>query len=1660
MKHIHDFSVLNQMMQESFWNRSEVKKTRYLAQSFMMILAACLMLFNPQQGLTQTIASWDFTNEPGDQVSTAGTGSSNLTATNFTRGAGVTATAASNSISGSGWSTASDDYFSFGITVAEGFEADLATLVIATRSSNTGPGNIALQYSVDNFATNLANWTQSGTTFNNQSIDLSFLPNLSGTVEFRIVVTNTTSANGDTIASGGTFRVGNFFDGTNFIPVNFTGTVNALPAPAPVVLVNWNFAGESGNQTFTVGSGSTGVTALNFTRGSGIAPASASNSISSNSWNDGGADRFFSFGFTVESGKAVDLDTLQIGFRASGTGPRDMALRYSGDGFTNNLATWTNSNNAFDNRSIILNTLTNLQGSVEFRIVNISETAANGSSIASAGTFRATNYFVNGIDQGNARFYGTIKNTGVTPTTPVVSIQATDANANEQGQGTATFRISRTGVTTDALTVSYTVGGTASNGTDYTPSLTGTAIIPASAAFVDITITPVDDNAEEGNETVTLTLTDAADYDLGNPASATATITDNDQAVVITKIHTIQGNSTNQLSNISGSGAHDDRSPLEGQTVTIEGIVTATYNGLNAFFMQEEDTDTDSDPSTSEGIFVFFNAAPTVNVGDKVQVRGAVDEFFGMTQIDNDNGALLVTVINSGNALPSAATIDLPIAANQDVNDFYEQFEGMRVNFQDKMVVSEYFELARYGQIVLTENNRPFQYSHIDNTPTSAEYAAFQDELARRTIILDDENNIQNAPLTLPAPNNVFFHPQPNGFGVGTQGVNFFRGGDAVNNLTGILHWSFAGQSGTDAWRIRPTITNPVQFTIENERPTSPANVGGNVKVASFNVLNYFTTIDNVGGSNSPRGADSQDELTRQTQKLAQALKGINADIFGLVEIENNDNTALLAVANALNDEVGAGTYLPVLTGTVGTDAITVAFMYNKNVVAPVGAPAILDDASFTDPNNTGQQRSRPAVAVTFEVIDNNNPDFGAKFTVVANHLKSKGAAGASDADLDQNDGQGAWNDTRAKAATALANWLATDPTGSGDPDFLIIGDLNAYKGEAPITNLKNAGYTDLVESFGGSNAYSYVFDGQLGYLDHALANGSLASQVTGATEWHINADEVPVFDYNNNVDDGAGEQSFEAKPSGNNLFEANAFRTSDHDPVVIGLNLTVPCTASIQSINTSNPTNCGLNNGSITINATGISLEYSINNGLSFQSSQVFSNLSAGSYNVVVREENDNSCTATQLVSLTAPAAPIISNVSAVCEGTSAKITITASANGETLEYSIGAAFQSSNVFSGLPSNTNYTVTVRKANATACTATDNVTTPDCTPTCNAIAVTELRLVNSTNGSLIKVLQSGDVIDRLATPNYNIVAITENCNGQIVESVVFRRNGATFSTENVAPFAMGGDNNGNFYKLNLPLGAQTIRATPFTADGGKGIIGNFLEVNISVVEGVTPVCTNISVKELRLVNSSNGNLIKILQNGDVINVAANPNYNIVAITEDCSGKKVESVEFRRNGGVFRIENTAPYAMAGDNNGSFFNLNLPLGTQTIRATPFSADGAKGIIGNFLDVNVTLVNNAARVAQSNAPDAPLAIELSMYPNPTSEQIYVKVANPEFGQVTVQVTDLLGRVMAYKTVEKTQTVLETEMNVSTFPEGTYLLKVQHGDAQKIERFFVEKK
>lgn len=681
-----------------------------------------------------------------------------------------------------------------------------------------------------------------------------------------------------------------------------------------------------------------------------------------------------------------------------------------------------------------------------------------------------------------------------------------------------------------------------------------------------------DSNQRCPNGTGGLRNTDSFDQYAPTPGEAnvcTTTIT-----ATPAKIHEIQGSGDT----VTGAGPF-----------IVEAIVVGNYTGsgqLNGFFIQEEDADVDGDPATSEGIFVFCGSCTTpVAIGDLVQVTGAASDFFDMSQLTATTAGDVVVVSNS-NTLPTPSSVALPIpgftatdptTAEMQINAYFEPFEGMLVQFPQTLTVVEYFELSRYGQILLA-SERLRQFTD-QNVPSAAGFAQHQAMVASSSIILDDDNNIQNAALEDDGTvdDDPVFYPATGGFSTG----NSFRGGDTITTLTGVLHWSFAGQSGTDAWRIRPVTEQfSYNFTSVNPRTAAPDSVStvqasgtqgraaSNVTVASFNVLNYFTTIDTTASNNTGdcgipsgdqdcRGADSEAERIRQLDKIVEALNAMDADIVGLIELENTtaadpagdgNDPVLQSIVDALN-AVNAGTYDFIDTGVIGTDAIRVAFIYKTDTVAPTGNFAILD--SSVDPNFV-DTLNRPALAQTFTELAS-----GGSLTVVVNHLKSKGS-GCGGGDDDTTTGQGNCNGTRTAAASALATWLATDPTGSGDQDILVIGDLNAYRNEDPIVALENGGFTDLLDLLIGPDAYGYLFDGQLGYLDHALVNASLLSQVTGVTVWHTNADEVNLLDYNDMVRD-QGEASFEEKPEPNELYEANAFRSSDHDPVLVGLNLTPP---------------------------------------------------------------------------------------------------------------------------------------------------------------------------------------------------------------------------------------------------------------------------------------------------------------------------------------------------------------------------------------------------------------------------------------------------------------------------------------------------------------------
>ena len=572
--------------------------------------------------------------------------------------------------------------------------------------------------------------------------------------------------------------------------------------------------------------------------------------------------------------------------------------------------------------------------------------------------------------------------------------------------------------------------------------------------------------------------------------------------------------------------------------VTTQGVVVGDFEGSasqGGFFIQ--DLTGDGDPGTSDGMFVYTRSSDLVSMGEVVRVSGYARERFSQTTLNgsnsNSSAVNAANIVQCGTGSVAPTDVTMPFADSNDP----ERYEGMLVRLPQTLVIAEYFNYDRFGEIVLAlpldGESRPFTGTAIDEPGAAANARTLANSLHR--ITLDDANSAQN-----PA---VLRHPNGDPFSL----ANLFRGGDTVQNTVGVLGFDFS------LYRIFPT--GPADYTAVNSRPASPEPVGGTVRVAAMNTLNYFVTPDYPSGNPFDnmcgplnnmecRGWDSDqvDEFTRQRTKLLAALSGLDADIIGLNELENTTGVEPL-------DSIVSGLpgYAFINTGTIGTDAIKVGLIYRPAVVTPVGSFQTLDssiDSRFIDTKN------RPSLAQTFEVNAT-----GARFSVVVNHLKSKGSDCNDVDDPDLGDGQGNCSQTRKLAAQALVDWIATDPTGSGDSDFIIMGDLNSYAQEDTIDAIKvgaddTAGtfddFTNLILKYQGAYAYSYVFDGQFGYLDHALANASLTPQVTGAADWHLNADESDVLDY---------DTSF--KPSDQEaLYEPNAYRTSDHDPVVVGLDL------------------------------------------------------------------------------------------------------------------------------------------------------------------------------------------------------------------------------------------------------------------------------------------------------------------------------------------------------------------------------------------------------------------------------------------------------------------------------------------------------------------------
>jgi predicted extracellular nuclease len=529
-------------------------------------------------------------------------------------------------------------------------------------------------------------------------------------------------------------------------------------------------------------------------------------------------------------------------------------------------------------------------------------------------------------------------------------------------------------------------------------------------------------------------------------------------------------------------------SPVANQVVTTTGIITAIHLGtgsLEGFFMEEPGCDTD--PFSSNGIFVYDPTPGSIVVGDRVQVTGQVVEYQGLTELTNVQSA---TVIGTGQVPPTDITLPLSFTFS------LEPLEGMLLHFPQTLVVNDVADWARYGQVTLAPQRLFAPTNEVDPNDAVASGTSSNGSSNVPAVVALDALNTRSTMILDDGGSSSYPDPPPM---MGPEGT--LRAGSMITGLNAVLSYGF------NTYRLQPAGTVPI---VHNTRPLVPV-VGGQLRVASLNVLNYWTTLGGWGATNSA-------ELARQRTKLVAALAAMDADILALHELENN-TAAFTDLLGALNTVVGAS-YLAIDDGTVGAATKSVYF-YRPSTVTPCTPLYTLNTSTFQRPHHTQG----------FQVNAT-----GGRLLVSMLHLRSKNCGGGGISDQDQGDGQGCYNGTRKVQAYELLNHWGTVRGITGIDAQLAIGDMNAYTEEDPLDIMRAYAFSDLL----ATDAYSYLYGGTFGALDHALGTTQLVDALAGASTWAINSDEPEALGY---------------ADANLPLYQPGAFRCSDHDPVLVGLN-------------------------------------------------------------------------------------------------------------------------------------------------------------------------------------------------------------------------------------------------------------------------------------------------------------------------------------------------------------------------------------------------------------------------------------------------------------------------------------------------------------------------
>ncbi len=629
--------------------------------------------------------------------------------------------------------------------------------------------------------------------------------------------------------------------------------------------------------------------------------------------------------------------------------------------------------------------------------------------------------------------------------TGLISVANASVIEGDSGVQQLVFNVRRAGGSGQSASVDFNINldGTA-NAADLAPGavLAGTVSFGVGETVKQVRVDIQGDMMPEGNETLSILLSNPVGNISIIDGSAIGTITNDDPVALA--IFEIQGE------------AH--RSTVTGQTVITNGIVTAVDS--NGFYIQ--DAVGDGNARTSDGIFVFTGTAPTVAVGDGVNVRGRVDEFapgagsLTITQI----AAPIIQVVSSGNALPTATLIGtggvLPpntvfeddgftsFDPLTDAADFYESLEGMRVTIDAPLVTSATNGFGE-TQVVASGGVGATGVNSRGGITIGSDSPDFNPE----RIQIDDDSAI-------------FAGFMPN-----------FGQGDRLSSVTGIVNYAF------NTYEV--LVTEAVTVTLDAPAPTrevtSLVGTADSLSIATYNLENLDPTDTKF------------DILARDIVINLRA-----PDIIGVQEIQDADgagtgsNLSGLVTAQRLIDSIrllGGPNYAyvevaptaPNTTGGEPNGNIRNGFFYNIDRVSFIADSAVAVPGSAFN-------GSRPPLAAQFEFNDN-------IITAISVHSTSRGGSeplfGANQPPA--NAGEGA----RTAQATAIRAFVNNLLAGDPNANIAVLGDFNGFTFENAIGALEAGGaLTDLNRLLAPEERYSFVFEGNAQALDHILVTQGL----------------------------------------------------------------------------------------------------------------------------------------------------------------------------------------------------------------------------------------------------------------------------------------------------------------------------------------------------------------------------------------------------------------------------------------------------------------------------------------------------------------------------------------------------------------------------------------